>query len=84
MTAGKRCRFGRTPPRIFRNTDGDSYAIEANTTARFPDSPGNGPFHVKQEEYDDGNGLWITLGESPFDQGFSRKYYPQGYTPGEA
>lgn len=38
---------------------------------------GPGPFRW---DYDDGNGLWITLEESPFDQGFSGKYYPQDYT----
>ena len=28
-------------------------------------------------EYDDGNGMWITFPESPFDLGFNWKYYPQ-------
>jgi len=28
-------------------------------------------------EYDDGNGLWINVGETPFYQAFIRKYYPQ-------
>lgn len=31
-------------------------------------------------EYDDGNGLWITSGETPCDLEFLRKYHPQDYT----
>jgi hypothetical protein len=60
MNTGKRCRFGRTPPRILRNTDGDSYVIEAYQEAHPLDDfdPGyGGPLSC---EYDDGNGLWIT------------------------
>lgn len=33
-----------------------------------------GPFFC---EYDDGNGLWITLEETPCDQAFSRCICPQ-------
>jgi len=29
--------------------------------------------------YDDGNGLWITSGETPFDQGFFGCLCPQDY-----
>lgn len=29
--------------------------------------------------YDDGNGLWMDLKETPSDLGFSRKYSPQDY-----
>lgn len=64
MTAGKRIRLGRTPPRILRNTDGDSYAIEAHEdpSELIPDSP-EGSFAV-QLDYDDGNGMWISTGVS--------------------
>ena len=81
---GKRSRVGRTPPRILRNTDGDSYAIEAHADAP-PSSPtSEGRFHVDHWEYDDGNGLWIDQRETPIYLDFCRKYYPQDYTPREA
>jgi hypothetical protein len=72
-----RFRLGRTPPRILRNTDGDSYAIEATAPPSLPDDfdPGHGG--AVSFEYDDGNGLWITSGESPFDQGFLGCICPQ-------
>lgn len=69
MCADRRIRLGRTPPRILRNTDGDSYAIEAHETAPPDITPREGPFHVEQREYDDGNGLWITQEETPSDLG---------------
>lgn len=34
-------------------------------------------------EYDDGNGLWISVRETPSDQDFSGKYHPQDYAVGE-
>jgi hypothetical protein len=55
----RRIRLGRTPPLALRQTDGDSYAIEAHEDP--PDhipSASGGSFDV-QLEYDDGNGLWV-------------------------
>jgi hypothetical protein len=56
-------RLRRTPPRILRNTDGDSYAIEAQQEAPPPDDFDPGYAGLPLVEYDDGNGLYIAQPE---------------------
>jgi hypothetical protein len=69
MTAGSRIRLGRTPPVVLRGVDGDSYAIEAHENPPVLPTPALGDFPCAQLEYDDGNGLWITQKETPYDLG---------------
>ena len=42
-------------------------------------APGFTPPGALVFEYDDGNGLWISSGETPFDQEFLRCASPQDY-----
>jgi len=69
MTGRMRIRLGRTPTRILRNTDGDSYAIEAHVDPAPSDDFDPEYRRGLSFEYDDGNGLWITSGETPPDLG---------------
>lgn len=73
-----RYRFSRAVPRLLRDSLG---SLPASAEHRAP------PHFASHEgvaggalsfDYDDGNGLWITSGETPSDQGFFGKYYPQG------
>jgi len=77
-------RRRRPPPLVLRGTDGDSYAIEATPEQGPGETPSPGPFCMYCAAYDDGNGLWITNGETPCDQDILCKYHPQDYTPREA
>jgi len=69
MARTPRVRWNRTTPRLLRHTDGDTPATAVHAPppaeASHEGSAGGGVFF----EYDDGNGLWITSGETPSDLG---------------
>jgi len=56
--------MGRTPTRILRNTEGDSYAIEAHTDPPQLPSELVGDLQLERAEFDDGNGMWSFFGVS--------------------